>query len=115
MKFDEEGRELPDPTPIEIPVGRMRPESLTDIVRRLVVEGLSVQASKDGFETVDEANDFDIPDEDPEVRLTAGQEFALLQEEYPGLREQAEPAVKRLEAAKEAAAKEAAAKEKPPA
>lgn len=70
MKYDERGRELPDPTPIAIPVGFNRPETLQEQIRRLVRNEFSQVAAATGFETFDEANDFDVPDADAELHAT---------------------------------------------
>lgn len=67
MKFNEQGQELPDPTPLEIPAGMQRPESLTEQIRRMVRTELSGRAVEGGFESFEEANDFRIPDEDPDM------------------------------------------------
>lgn len=65
--FDARGREIPDPTPVELSPGAIRPESSTSMIQRLVREQLSRQAVAEGDESFEEANDFDIDDdfEDP--------------------------------------------------
>lgn len=79
MKYDEHGRELPDPTPIEIPVRfRGRPESLTDQIRRMVRNELSEAAARSGHETFAEANDFDVDDE-----VDVPTRYEILGEEVP--------------------------------
>lgn len=66
MKFylDEKGREIPDPTPISIPLGFKKPETLAEAVRRLV---RSDQWAKEMIdtdqETFEEADDFDVGDD----------------------------------------------------
>lgn len=67
MKYDEKGRELPDPTPIAMPVGYHKPEPLIEQIRRLVKNELSRKAEADGFESFEEADDFDTG-EDAELR-----------------------------------------------
>lgn len=69
-KHDAQGREIPDPTPMAIPVGARRPESLTEQIKRLVGGALSSRMAEQGAETLDEANDFDIPDEDDDFTRT---------------------------------------------
>lgn len=76
MKFNERGEELPDQTPIELPVGVRRPESLNDMMRRMIRTSLSQYAADQGEETFEEANDFDIPDDDPTVSNTQYQEMS---------------------------------------
>lgn len=65
-RFDERGLEIPDSTPMEIPVGYRRPETLQDQIRRMVRVDLSAAAEQAGAESFDEANDFDIEDDDAE-------------------------------------------------
>lgn len=64
MKFDNLGRELPDSTPLEIPAGMKRPESLKDQIKRLVRTNISQFAEAEGAESFDEANDFDMEEDD---------------------------------------------------
>lgn len=67
MPFDERGWEVPDPTPIARPVGWKEPESLQDMIARLVRGEISRQAAAAGAETFEEADDFDV-DDDPELK-----------------------------------------------
>lgn len=69
-----------DPTPVEIPLGLDRPETLEDIVRRFVRHEASIQAEESGHETFQEANDFDVSDED---EFKSPYELSDMQEEYP--------------------------------
>lgn len=63
--IDENGLEVPNPRPNEVSVG-LRPPSLMEQIQRLVRINLSQEMQKQGAETFDEADDFDIPeDEDP--------------------------------------------------
>jgi len=63
------GRERPDQTPHTLAVdGLRRPESLDDMVRRLVRhEMFQRAAAAAGHETFEEADDFDV-DDDPELK-----------------------------------------------
>lgn len=63
LRLDKEGREVPDPNPMEIPAGMKRPETLAEQVQRLVRHSISAHAELHGMETFEEADDFDI-DED---------------------------------------------------
>lgn len=65
FKFlDEQGREIPDPQPIAIPSGFKQPETLAEQIRRLVrSEQMRSQADAQGFDTFEEAEDFDIDDD----------------------------------------------------
>lgn len=80
MKFDKEGRELPDPTPIEIPAGFKRPETLQEQIRRLVRTAISERAVDSGAESFEEANDFDMDDDDPTDQDTV---YTRMAEEVP--------------------------------
>lgn len=53
-----------DPTPVAIPVGFHRPPTLAEQVARLVKsERWNYEMARQGHETFEEANDFDIDDE----------------------------------------------------
>lgn len=70
LTFTKEGRELPDPTPLELPAGTKRPETLQDQIRRLIRTDVSAYAEDHGAESFEDANDFDIDDDEPESRAT---------------------------------------------
>lgn len=59
-RLDEDGREILDPKPVELPAGMKRPESLAEQVQRLVRRQVSEYAAMHGHETFDEADDFDV-------------------------------------------------------
>lgn len=63
-KYDEFGRELPDPTPKAMPVGFKRPETLDEQIRRLIRTHMSDMAEDQGFETFEEADDFAVEEDD---------------------------------------------------
>lgn len=65
MPLDKQGHEVPDPTPVAVPAHFKRPPTLAEQVQRLVRRYSEEQAEKDGFETLEESEDFDIGD-DPE-------------------------------------------------
>lgn len=60
----QDGVELHNPTPVAIPAGHQAPESLEQRIQRVLRTELSRQAGDQGHETFDEANDFDVPEED---------------------------------------------------
>lgn len=66
-KFDEHGRELPDPTPLELPAGLKRPESLQESIRRMIRTDFSAYAESHGEDTWEEANDFDVDEDEAEI------------------------------------------------
>ena len=56
--------ETPDPMPVEIPVGHTRPQTLEDIVARLIhIETQKTADANSEKETPEEADDFDMPDD----------------------------------------------------
>lgn len=73
-----DGKEVLDPTPVAIPAGMGKPESLVDTIRRLVRNEISHEAQSQGIESFEEANDFDVEDED----WTSPYELSPMQEEY---------------------------------
>lgn len=70
--------EWPDPTPVALPLGAGHEEPLHEMIKRLVREEVSRSAAEVGEETFEEANDFDMPDEEG---LTSPYEFTDMQEE----------------------------------
>lgn len=65
-ELDDQGRELLNPMQLEIPYGMERPASLQEQIQRVLRNELSMQAHNQGQETFEEANDFDVLDDDPE-------------------------------------------------
>lgn len=63
-QFDEKGREILDPTPVAIPVAFSRPPSIAEQVQRLVRSHLNAIAAEQGKESFEEADDFDVGDDD---------------------------------------------------
>lgn len=63
-KLDENGHEILDATPIAIPLGMKRPESIQEMVARLVrQERFRAALGKDDYESFEEADDFDVDDD----------------------------------------------------
>lgn len=61
---DSRGREIPDPTPMQPPVGYNPQPSLAQQIRQMVVsERLAMEAREAGAETFEEADDFDVGDD----------------------------------------------------
>lgn len=56
-------REILDNTPIEVPVGFKKPMSLNERIKMLVRNEASQVAMENGYETFEEANDFDVDDD----------------------------------------------------
>lgn len=64
--YNELGQEVPDPVPVAVPAGWTRPEPLADLIRRMVRTEFSRAAAEEGEESFEEADDFDVEDEDPD-------------------------------------------------
>lgn len=77
MKFDELGREIHEGKPVALPVGYKQPPTLEEDMRRMIRQEMSLAAMKDGFETFEEADDFEIEGED----LSSPWEYTEDQEE----------------------------------
>lgn len=79
-KFNAQGQEIPDSTPLAVPAGMRKPESVTEMMRRLIRQDMSRHFEKQGHESFDEANDFDVEEEDAEL---SGTEYEVMHEETP--------------------------------
>lgn len=65
-QIDENFHEVPCPKPEEIVVSK-RPPSLKEQIQRLIRVEMSQEMADQGMETFEEANDFDMPDIEPDV------------------------------------------------
>lgn len=63
-KYNDKGEELMDPTPVALPMTFRRPESIGDMMKRLIKNHLSRAAEAESKESFDEADDFDIEGEE---------------------------------------------------
>lgn len=65
--LNEDGHEIPDPTPVAPPIGYKKQPSLAEQIRQAIAsERLKEAAEAAGLETFEEANDFDVgEDYDP--------------------------------------------------
>lgn len=62
-RYTPDGREIPDPRPVEVPTGlRTRPTLQEEIKRYIRVE-MSNRARDEGHESFEEADDFDVDDD----------------------------------------------------
>lgn len=78
--FDKRGREVSDSTPVEVPLNFKRPETIQEQIKRMVRQELSQVAAAAGAETFQEADDFDVEEEDDPVsryEMTPMQEEAI--------------------------------------
>lgn len=63
IRHTPEGKEIVDNTPVEMPLGFKKPESLEAQIQRLVRVHLSESSEKAGFESFEDSEDFDIEDD----------------------------------------------------
>lgn len=82
MRYNELGQELPDPTPLEVPLGVKRPASLQEQIQAMIRSAVSSAAERNGHETFEEANDFEIDDDDFTDQMTE-HEFRTMKVEIP--------------------------------
>lgn len=75
-----DGKEVLDSTPLEVPLHWRRPPSLRDQIKQFVRTELSAQAEDRGFDSFEEADDFEM-DEDPDP--LSRYELTPAQEEVP--------------------------------
>ena len=62
--LDDRGREIPDPTPMSPPLGYKKEPSLREQIRQMILsEKLRQEVEAAGFETMEEADDFDVGDD----------------------------------------------------
>lgn len=83
--YDEFNREIPDPTPVAVPVGYKAPETLAETIQRMVNNNEYLKAWE-GAESIEEADDFECDDDD--VMMASPHEYTELQEEYVATREE---------------------------
>ena len=82
MRYNELGEELPDDTPLEIPAGMRRPLTLQEQIQQAVRGALSASAGRHEAETFEEANDFDVDDDEFEDVMTQ-HEYRDMKSEIP--------------------------------
>lgn len=85
--LNDKGQEMPNPMPVEIPSGLGKPYTIEDRIAEIVRSSLSMQARQQEYETLDEANDFDLKDE-LVVELSG---FELLEDEIPPAIDEVDP------------------------
>lgn len=101
LALDDQGQFYPDPRPMQPPVGYKRQPNMWDIVREQV-KRISEDAGREGFDTIEEANDFYMGDDDEpysgyEVEEEREVPFAVLRQRE---KEAAEAEKKAADAAK---------------
>lgn len=60
--LDADGREIPNPVPMQPPVGYRKQPTIAEQMRAMIRQA-SLEAAQSGMETEEEANDFDVDDE----------------------------------------------------
>lgn len=94
-RLDENGWEQLDTTPVSIPAGFKKPETMEERIERIVRYKLSRDAHEQGLETFEESEDFNVDDDsfdpstpyetffDPQLGAEiTPQEFAIHEETY---------------------------------
>lgn len=79
MEYNARGEELPDDTPIDLPLRFKRPPTMQDQIKAMVRHELSVRAQAVGMESFAEADDFEVDDDAEPV---SPHELTLMQEEF---------------------------------
>lgn len=102
-KYNDKNEEIPDNTPVEMPLGYTEPESLEQVIARMIAANdFRKSQEAQGMESFEEADDFDVMDEGD---IVSDHELTPMQEEYVVPKEQrrsAPPVVDREAAEEEA-------------
>lgn len=89
-KFDKTGQhEIPDPTPVEMPLGYQVPESLESMIARMCRDQqmqMELSRINGGMDTEEEADDFEIEEADDLDFGPTGHQMTEMQEEYVDLK-----------------------------
>jgi len=78
-------REVPDPTPIELPIGYDRPPTMRELVHEYVEGAMSAKAAESDYGTFEEEDDFE--EDDPNLLDLSGyevSEFEMVEEDETG-------------------------------
>lgn len=76
-RLNEKGQEVPANKPPALPVGYKRPPSLEERMQTMIRGAMSLKAQADGYESFEEANDFNVEDDaDANAFLDEDEEFA---------------------------------------
>lgn len=100
-KYDKEGREIPDPKPVEVPLDFRRPPDIHELIARYVrSEAFKARAEAQGMETEEEANDFDVGGDEADDELAMAERAFIMSEEFPRDRSEVEAAAKAVQEAR---------------
>lgn len=99
-KYNEHNQEIPDNTPVALPVGYEAPETLAETIQRMVKNNEYLKHFE-GKESEEEANDFELEEED-DIHFISKHEFTEMHEEYINLEDEnlEQPKEKPLEESK---------------
>lgn len=79
--YNERNEEILDTTPVEMPIGYERPESLASMIARMINSTeLQRAAQKQGLETFEESDDFEMDDDG---ELVSPYQLTDMQEDKP--------------------------------
>lgn len=80
-QFDEYGRQIPDSTPVDVPLQFKRPLTIEERIQNGIRTYMSSMAVQEGKESFEEANDFDVDDDEGD--FLSQYEMTDMQAEYP--------------------------------
>lgn len=84
MSFHKDGKEYPNPKPMVMKVGFRKPETLAEEVARIMKSSRMMQKIyEEGYETIDDASDFEMDDDLPP--LTPYEVQSMQPEYYEGV------------------------------
>lgn len=77
LRLNSRGQEVPDPTPVALPLGYRHPDPLALRIQKMIRQAGIAAAAEAGVESFEEANDFGVmdpedklfPDEDEEMAI----------------------------------------------
>lgn len=72
-----------NPEPMEIPLDLQRVESMDERIKRILKTEISMKAAEHGYDTFDEANDFEVTDDFEREVESSKYDVVEMQEEFP--------------------------------
>lgn len=73
--YNAQGEEILDQTPVSIPIRLNRPPTLNERIKRMMQLELSEYARQQGKESFEDADDFDIPDDEVQINSPYEEDF----------------------------------------
>ena len=80
-RYNEQGQQVPDQTPLEMPLNCTKPEPLENMMARLIRTELAMQSVLDADESDEEAGDFDVDDWEDEETILSGHQILTMKRE----------------------------------